>query len=315
MNNNYELEIVRNPYNNPNSKNRLGLIIKGFWDDSILSFIKQNQIKALYLNSVKGWNDLDYSFLKKLNDIEELQILTSREVSNLDAVECMFSLKDLSITCKTKQYVDFTKLMNLEKCFLSWWSGAESLFKHKTLQELYLDNLKLKNYSVLGELKGLSSLTIGNSPIDSIEWITNLQGLVKLWLLNCKKLIDFIPISQCVSLKWLRISGCNNLNNLDFVSTLNNLEILDISDSGEIKDIEPLKFLNKLKAFAFAGTKTKILNGDLSALENLPCLSMIMFQPRANYTHKLIKKWNWNNFNKPDKLLERKGLCIGNVSN
>ena len=64
------------------------MIIKGFWDDSILPFIKQNQIKALYLNSVKGWNDLDYSFLKKLNDIEELQILTSREVSNLDAVEC-----------------------------------------------------------------------------------------------------------------------------------------------------------------------------------------------------------------------------------
>ena len=87
-------------------------------------------------------------------------------------------------------------------------------------------------------------------------------------------------------------------------------QALSMIDNGEIKDIQILGELQKLKAFSFAGSSTKIVDGDLSVLETLPDLAMLMFGSRRHYTHTLIKKWNWHHFNHPDKLLKRK--CIQN---
>ena len=32
---------------------------------------------------------------------------------------------------------------------------------------------------------------------------------------------------------------------------------------------------------------------------------MLMFKGKKHYTHKLIKQWDWRNFNSPDTLLEK----------
>ena len=90
---------------------------------------------------------------------------------------------------------------------------------------------------------------------------------------------------------------------IDFLKKLKGLEFINLSSNGEIATLAPLSCLENLKALAFAGN-TIIKDGDLSVLIELPKLSMLMFQGRRHYTHKLIKKWDWENFNTPDTLLK-----------
>lgn len=84
------------------------------------------------------------------------------------------------------------------------------------------------------------------------------------------------------------------------------MKVLDLSDSGNIPSIEFIQNLIKLQSFAFAGSNTYIEDGDLLPLTKLKKLSMLMFTPKKNYSHKLLKKWNWENFDSPEVLLEEK---------
>ena len=81
--------------------------------------------------------------------------------------------------------------------------------------------------------------------------------------------------------------------------------LLCISNNGDIDSLLPLANLKQLKALAFSGN-TKIVDGELSILTTLKSLAMLNFSPRKQYTHKLIKKWNWKNYNNPDTLLVKR---------
>ena len=61
-----------------------------------------------------------------------------------------------------------------------------------------------------------------------------------------------------------------------------------------------------LKALAFSGASTYIIDGDITPLLNLKELSMLMLVDRKHYTHKVIKPWNWENYGIKDTLLEKK---------
>jgi Leucine-rich repeat (LRR) protein len=113
-------------------------------------------------------------------------------------------------------------------------------------------------------------------------------------------------IENLESLRSLSINECNRLSDLSALTALTNLEHLVVSDWGVIETLAPIAKLKKLRAFSFSGARTTIKDGDLSPLEDLPQLSMLMFASRRHYSHKLVKHWNWNNFHNPDTLLDRK---------
>jgi hypothetical protein len=109
LNNNYYIneyvEIVINPYKNKSSKNRKGLMVKGAWDNSLIDFINKHEIKALYLNSTRGWKTKNYSFLSELVTIEELHIVSSSS-ENLEALEQMVCLEEISLTTTTNSTIN-----------------------------------------------------------------------------------------------------------------------------------------------------------------------------------------------------------------
>lgn len=295
------IQIVTNPYGRSDSKKRKGIIVSGIWSDSITRYVRENNIRALYLNSAHGWSGVDYGFLAGLNTIEELHII-SAVANNLSSIEKMVGLVELSITVSTKDEINFQKLSALKKCYLYWWAGAESILDCKDIEMLYLDGFKIKDLNSLKKINKIKSLTIANSKIDNIDWLVDFHNLAELELINCKKINSFDSIKNCSLIKKLTISGVRTLKNIEFLSLLPELEILVLSDCSEIDSIAVVSNLNNLKAFSFAGS-TSIKDGDLGVLVDLPKLSMLMFQERKHYTHRLVKKWNWENFNNPSKLL------------
>jgi Leucine-rich repeat (LRR) protein len=296
MINEYFEEVV-NPYHEKNYSYGKGLILKK-WDDSILRYIDENNIESIFINISRGWGGgADYSFLSKLVTIKALSMIVG-ESKNLSSIEKMIALESIDLTVNGKEFINFKELRNLKKCFISWWPKAASIFELSTLEELYVDNLKLKNYTNFIIQSKANKLTIGNSQIDNLNFLKDQQNLTVLNLFNCKKITNFSIISSCSKLKKIDLSGCH-LKDLSFIEELKNLEVLIFADTGEIESLKAITNLKALKAIWFSG-KTKILDGDLSPLTQLPMLSMVSFNHRQHYTHKVIKAWNWDDFNVPD---------------
>ncbi|MEW5250260.1 leucine-rich repeat domain-containing protein [Microbulbifer discodermiae] len=299
-----DTDIVVNPYNDPLSKGRKGIFVKTAWSDEYRGYIRKHAVKALYFNSAKGWDQSNFDFLRDLDGIEEIDILCPK-LENFKAIEGVRSLQQLSVTGVVTDAVDFTVFSELQRCYLYWWRGAESILQSSSLRQAYFDKLRLKDYGLLCKLKAARSLTIGNSPMPSLAWMEDFEGeLVEFSLLNCKKLEDFAAITSQKGLRKLVISGSPELYELDFLASFPELEVLDLSDSGPLKSLAPLENIKSLKVFSFAGTRTVVEDKDLSVLTKLPKLSMLMFGPRRGYTHKLVKQWSWQNFDHPDKLLD-----------
>lgn len=299
-----EVESKHSLYNGVNSKVRNRGIIKGDWNNNYKDIIDDKNVTDLWLNISKGWTGIDYSFLSSLKSIERLTIIADKG-ENLNSIEGMTELEDLNITIKTKSKIDFTKLKKLSKCFLYFWPGASSIFEVDTLKELYLDKIKQEHLNDMRHLSKLESLTLGNSNVEDLSILQPLKSLLKLELLNCRKIINHNIISKFINLTWLNIDGYKDINSIEFLMELTKLKVLLLSDVGNINSIKPLSMLKELKAFAFPG-KTIIVDGDLTVLTSLSKLSMLMFASRRHYTHKLIKKWSWKNLESPDILLEQK---------
>jgi hypothetical protein len=294
-------DIVVNPYGRKDGGRR-GLMLRGPWDSSCADLIKREKLTAVYLNVAKGWTGEDCSFLRSVPDIEEVGIIAS-QVAGLEALESLNKLKELEITCSTTSVVDFTKLPSLERVYVYWWPGALSLFQCTSLRRVHLDKVKQFPDGFAQHWLALKELTLSNMSLSNLNELKPLTTLEKLELHNLRGLEDFSVLASMKSLRWLSIRGCKGLTALDSVQGLDQLEVLLLDDGGMIETLRPLKSLAALKALSFTGT-TSVADGDLSVLVTLPRLAMLGFAPKRHYTHRLVKKWAWSNFDVPDRLLE-----------
>ena len=279
-----------NPYNNPESRNRKGIFVKGSWDNAIHRYMKENQIEALYINWTKGWESNDYSFLSKLNEVKELNIITGG--GDLSSISEMSNLEDLSISYSYDGIIDFSKLKKLKTCFIGYSKKIDSLFELISLEHLSLNDFKYKNFHRIGDLTNLKSLTISNSSIDSLDFLRHLK-LEKLDLTICKKLISFEEIGEQYDLKKLIIDGCKKLYDLKFVANLKKLEWLDLSYNKNLKSILPLKDCIQLQELMIVADST-IDDGDLSVLKDLQNLKILMLANRKHYNLKIKDKVKYN---------------------
>ena len=307
-----QFEIVTNPYpvsasplDKWSADNVPSIIVQGDWSAEVEGFVRKNTVGGLYLNTARGWQGDDYSFLGELKWLELLSVLTGRIV-DLSAVSQLTNLRRLSVTSSGGAPVDFSGLGKLKRCFVRWWTGARSIFECDSLDSLSIDKLPAKECNGLTRLGNLRDLTIYSQSIKSLDAIAHLTKLEKLELNRFRNLESLDGIENLASLRSLNINECSQLSDLSPLAALTNLEHLVVSDWGTIDTLAPIGKLKKLRALAFSGARTTIADGDLSPLEDLPQLSMLMFGSRRHYSHKLVKHWNWNNFDKPDTLLERK---------
>ncbi len=306
-----EIEIVTNPYSQSAAPidrdyddSIRSLLVKGAWNNDIVDFMVKKNIKGLYLNSAKGFSCDDFRFLSELPDLELLNIISS-PVDSLSTVEQLTHLKSLSISCHWKDKIDLCALTKLERCFISFDKGAESIFDCCSLKYLYIDEFKLTNYQALSRLHNLEYLTVGNSNFNQTELFPELGQLRKLVLLNCRQLDRLQGIDQLSGLEWLTIDGSRKLSSVEELAGLKNLLVLQLSNNKEIDSLAPIKQLTQLKALCFFGD-TVFKDGDLGFLEAFSSLSLLGFTGRRHYTHKPSKAWNWNDYGSNEVAITRK---------
>ncbi|MCG6146617.1 hypothetical protein [Leptospira bandrabouensis] len=304
------MNITYNPYQTSKAKlnfeekyNVKSILLEGEWNNNVSEFILKNNILGLFFNFVKGSKATNFDFLENLSHFQLLNII-STPIDNLDKMKYLSELKVLSLQCHIKKRIDFSNLQKLEKCFLYWNKGADSIFKCINIKNLSIDSFKSKYLPQNWRSEKLVQLEIYRSDLIDLKKIKLLRNIRKLTLYDCKKLSDLEDLEFLENLEWLTINGSKKIGNFNAISKLKKLKVLDLSDSGKIPSIEFTQNLINLQSFAFAGSNTYIEDGDLLPLTKLNKLSMLMFAPRKNYSHKLIKDWNWENFDSPDVLLE-----------
>jgi len=296
-----ELEIVTNPYGQSVAPidaeyvdRTPSILLKGPWNTGIADFMKREGIKGLYLNSAKGFVCENFDFLTDLPELELLDILYS-PVETLASVSRLEKLISLSIACHWKDTLDLSRLDKLDRCFLSYDRGAESIFECSSIRYLYIDEFKIKSFDRLENLSKLEFLAIGNSSFNNPELFGSMSALRKLVLLNCRRLDHLAGIESLTNLEWLTIDGSRKIKNVDELSALTSLIVLQLSNNKELETLAAIKNLTQIKALAFYGD-TIFADGDFSFLESFASLSLVGFNNRRHYTHKPAKAWNWCNY-------------------
>ncbi|PKA10625.1 hypothetical protein CH372_18460 [Leptospira meyeri] len=304
------MKVTYNPYETGKSILNLegdyqikSLLLEGEWNNEVYKFIEKNNILGLYFNFVKGSNASNFDFLEYIKNFQLLNII-SCPIDNLDQIKYFSDLKVLSLQCHINRKTDFSNLKNLEKCFMNWVKGAESIFNCEKIKFLTLDSFKSKFLPENWICTEIEQLDIYKSDLTNLEKLKTLRKLKKLSLFDCKNLNDISSLECMENLQWLTIDGSKLIENYNSISNLKQLKILNLSNTGKIPSIEFIKNLNNLKGFAFAGSNTFIEDGNLKHLTNLNKLSMLMFSHKKHYTHKLLKNWNWENYDFPDVLLK-----------
>jgi len=274
------------------------------WDDKFLEIIEKESVDTLYLNMASGWETENYHFLSKIPKLVNLAILDVNS-EGIEAIMNCLKLESIGLTIPESHNIDYSVFSNLKHASLTWKKGYKSIYNATSLEYLFLDRFKERDNHGLNNLKKLHTLKIGNSTICDLSFLEDLKNISWLELTNCNKITSINSISNLDKLERLFIRGSRKLTDLRPLERLQNLEVL-VLDVGQLESLTFLKDLKNLKAFSYHGVKSKILDGNLTVLTELPNLSMVFLNPKKHYSHKIIKQWNWQNFGVPDSLLERK---------
>lgn len=263
----------------------LGLraVIRGPWGHSISDELRRREINELELNSGKGWQGQDISFLSHFPMLRGLRIL-DQTLRNVEPIHELKRLEVLHLNAYFKTRIRLDTFKHLRECVLEWGEGAESLFECMMLESLFVNRYPGPTIEPFLHLGALQDLAIYSSPLASLELIGRLTRLRRLRLALLRKLSSLHGIEDLKGLRELTITTCRRITGIGPVAALTSLEILHLDNCGILDSLHPVSGLTRLRTLTFAGS-TNIRDGDLSPIKNLLALDYLAFQSRPHYTH------------------------------
>ena len=293
-----------NPYDRDRTQNIPVAVLRSAWHPKIAPYLANKGIKGMKLHRSHGFKCENYNFLNDLGFLELLSLAPgSNNHSGPMPISKLTRLKRLSIPFRHQHLLDFTNLTKLQSCSLQWNNKVSSIFESKSLNRLQLSGLNWRYANGLSCLTTLENLELSHCGIRSFDPINKLTNLSRLSLQVCHSLENLDGIEALQNLRQLHLSEVHKITSLECLRPLKNLEALIISDARDIKSVAPLEELKNLRAVWIAGTRTNIVDGDLTPLTKLPKLGMLVLGNKRHYSHKLIKRGSWKTLHKPDTFL------------
>ncbi|MBK0010276.1 leucine-rich repeat domain-containing protein [Bacillus sp. S35] len=249
--------------------------------DECIEYINRHRVKSLNITN-EHYKREDINFLFQCNHIEYLSI-HGEYLKDISGIYSLKNLKGLGIT-STNLDIDLSHLNTLESLTLSWNKKFKNINQLSNLKGLYIwkYNPGNKNLEEFKELKNLENLHLTQCRVESLQGIQYLNKLNSLDIAYLRSLKSLEGLENLdVSLKFLKIEACKNIEDVSVIGLLKNLEKLSLPRCGELPSINFIKNLKKLNGFSFLGTN--VLDGDIS-----PCtrLKQVYFTNKKHYSHK-----------------------------
>jgi len=258
--------------------------IKSEWRNHYYTILTDNHVVELELNDSKGWKGESIDFIRKFRHIKSLTLI-DMNIKNIQSINELCNLEDLSLITYSKKSIDFSKFPKLTTLDFEWISGSTSLFELKHIQDLSINRFNDKNLELFSKLTSLKKLSLMNSRISSLENICHLRSLNSLSLINLTKVENCLCLSNLSNLEDITIHSCKKISDISSLFCLQNIKKMHILDMGNIQSISGIETMTNLKEFLFYES-TNIIDGDLSSLTQLPNIEKVFFQNRKHYTHK-----------------------------
>ncbi|MCG9129508.1 leucine-rich repeat domain-containing protein [Candidatus Poribacteria bacterium] len=228
---------------------------------------------ANFIRTELGLAKFDPITKDKLKELNELTIgWAEPEVKSLKGLEYATDLKTLLIRngYKIEDYSSISRLKSLNELTL-YQLKLKNLKSLRNLTQLKILSLwynDLKDISSIVHLKNLTQLSISRNPIADITPLRELTNLTDLSLVE-NPIIDITPLNKLTNLTTLRI-GNNQVNDITPLANLTKLTTLRLHDN-HISDISPLSRLTNLKQLNIFHNKVK----DVSPLAGLTKLTTL----------------------------------------
>jgi hypothetical protein len=256
------------------------------WSEKVEKAIKRKGVVELYLNEALGWKSgNDLSFLRRLRELLTFELL-DWNIKDVSDIHSLSNLKALHVDTYCDSEIDFSCFPQLEDVGLEWRTEAKSLFDCTTLKKVFINCCEIEDLSSFSKMQHLKSLCLKSPSISAIGDVSNLKNLRYLELGNAKNLTSLDGIEKLSNLEDLRFYICRKMRNIEPLRSLTKLKRLYLCNCGPIESLKPLGCLKSLEDIYFCES-TKILDGDLYPLKELPNLKEVYFPDRKNYNLKL----------------------------
>ncbi|WP_028063370.1 hypothetical protein [Solirubrobacter soli] len=246
------------------------VVLEGGWRDEYARTISERGLEVLSIR------EDDLSFLAQVPRLRGL-VLNGGGVRDLSPVARLGALETLTLNTpsKPKLPLDFGAFGALKTLRMYWNPGFESVFDCGSLESLFVfgpPDADLTRFGAFGRLRRLE-LSQGRK-------LTSTAGLgASVRFLGLYQQGALSELADLPPLEVLAIEGCKQLAEIVTVPTLRSLKV---ANCGDIASLAPLRGLTHLEEF-FAWESTRVLDGDLSVLLELPRLRTIGMRDRREY--------------------------------
>lgn len=254
---------------------------RGPWQPSYTDLVEKQQIAVVRLSASAGWQGSDLQFLQELPNLRGIEVY-SPEVRDASVIGSLHRLQLVGLDCKLRTRIDFGALRELEVVKATWAGAIEGVLECAGLKHLNLSNWPASDLDSLARLTQLAKLLLTSRKLTSLRGIDVLGALEWLDLDSCPKLTSVEGIQACQSIWHLELTSCKAIHKISPIGELGSLRELHLDENGEIESLEPLRHCRLLERLSFFGT-TRVVDGKLSAVEELPRLKTLRFAPRRHY--------------------------------
>lgn len=256
------------------------VLLESSWDRSVLRRIDEERLDALSVR-VEG---TEVDFLRGFPHLKGL-VLNAGRARDLSVLHELSDLETLTlnIPSRPRLQLDFSAFPRLRRLGLYWNPGFESISALANLEELFVFNPPdpdLGRFATLGALRRLE--LSGGSKLLSTDGIAPLRELRFLGLYHQRSLEELRGLAPLRSLDSLALESCRRVRDIDEISQISTLRMLKLANCGDLPTLEPLRALTRLERF-FAWESTRVLDGDLSVLTELPRLREVALRSRRSY--------------------------------
>ena len=195
-------------------------------------------------------NDHEISSLKGISKYKNITNLSlqNNQIEKIDGLENLDnlwgldltgnpiqSIKGLCINKKKLEYIhiegSFNTLSELVNCksLKGIYITSSNIYKlddlpyiHDSLTQLQISNAPLNHFELINKFKRLKNISFANTNIENITPLKSLVNIETLALYNNKKLIDISTIVNFKKLRFLNLTGSNNIpcKQIDLISKL-----------------------------------------------------------------------------------------------
>ncbi|MFC4909922.1 NACHT domain-containing protein [Actinomadura gamaensis] len=186
--------------------------------------------KMPVLQRLKLWNCTgltDFSGLRRRDGLQVLLLQNPRALTSPDQLPPLSEVSTLGLVGgRSEEVARFAVAAApaLEALYLgeSPWLADLDFLTGSPLRSLDLDDCgELQDFSPLGALKRLATLSLEGTRVAELDWIRGLHELRLLWLRNCPELDDLSPLASLPALRNLYL-GCEGGRPLDLTPLASN---------------------------------------------------------------------------------------------